>query len=240
MDFTLIILLAVAALSPATAVVEPKAEESRIIAECLKSYGGLNEENAKRLVRYKEWSEKSEEIPCFTKCYIKHMFDMFDESVGFKSEQVISQFGQPLYNACQHRMVPLADNCEQAYHGFHCIVSLEDDPFVLIESIQNISSEAKTAMKGCLHRFDQYEWERIKDYTKNPVREPIPCFTKCFVDRLQVYDAKTRRWDIPALRTKLGVPAVEANIQHCLERRRNRNSCVWMYQEFTCFGLAHV
>lgn len=105
--------------------------------------------------------------------------------------------------------------------------------------MKNVSTEAKTAMKDCLHRFDQYEWERIKDYAKNPVREPIPCFTKCFIDRLQLYSQQTRQWNIPALTAKLGVPAAGANIQHCLKQRRNRNACVWTYQEFTCFVLAN-
>ncbi|XP_017493802.1 PREDICTED: uncharacterized protein LOC108381917 [Rhagoletis zephyria] len=239
MELFFISLLAIVIIAPITAVVQPNAEESRIINECLKSFGGLTEENARRLVRFKEWSEKYEEIPCFSKCYIKNMFDIFDESSGFKEEQVVRQFGQPLYNACQHRMVPLADACEQAYHGFHCLVNLEHDPFVLIESMQNISTEAKTVMKECLHRFDQYEWEHLKDYSKNPVREPIDCFTKCFIERLQVYKASTHRWDIQALRTKLGVPAAEANIQHCLRRRHRGNACVWMYQDFICFALAH-
>ncbi|XP_014090560.3 uncharacterized protein [Bactrocera oleae] len=226
MELILIFLFAAAIITPSVAVVEPNAEEVRIISECLRSYGGLTEENSQRLVRFKGWSETYEEIPCFTKCYIKNMFDMFDESVGFKDEQVIKQFGQPLYKACKHRMEPSANSCQQAYNGFHCLVNLEDDPFVLIESMKNVSIEAKTAMKDCLHRFDQYEWERVKDYSKNPVREPIPCFTKCFIDRLQLYSQQSRQWNIPALTAKLGVPATGANIQHCLKQRRKRNACV--------------
>ncbi|XP_020713668.1 uncharacterized protein LOC101459207 [Ceratitis capitata] len=238
MEYICIFLLAGALLATlAAAVVQPNVQEGLIIADCLKNYGGLTEDKAQRLVRFKDWSDHYEEIPCFTKCYIQNMFEMFDESEGFKEEQVIKQFGQPLYKACKHRMVPAADTCQQAYNGFHCIVSLEDDPFVLIESMKNVSTEAKTAMKDCLHRYDRYEWEHMKDYAANPVREPIPCFTKCFVEHLQVFNQKTRQWNIPLLRAKLGVPAVGADIKHCLERRRNRNVCGWMYQDFTCFGL---
>ncbi|XP_067627524.1 uncharacterized protein Obp83cd [Eurosta solidaginis] len=238
MKFSIFLLFSGLVLSPVSAIVKTNIDESRIIAECLKSYGGLTEENAQRLVRFKEWSEDYEEIPCFSKCYLKNMFDIYDDAVGFKEEQVTRQFGQVLYNACRHRMAPLPNKCVEAYHGFNCLVNLEDDPFVLIESMANVSTQAKMVMRDCLHLFDQYQWERMKEYKKKPVREPIPCFTKCFIHRLKVYHQQKLQWNIPALRTHLGVPKAEANIQHCFALRRNGDICAWMYQEFTCFGLA--
>lgn len=100
--------------------------------------------------------------------------------------------------------------------------------------------DAKLAMKDCLHKFDRYEWQRFSDYSHFPVREPIPCYTRCFVEKLQLFNRRSNKWDVGSMNTKLGVPAENANIDACLAmgKMRNRNICAWLYREFTCFIMA--
>ncbi|XP_062124546.1 uncharacterized protein LOC133837707 isoform X1 [Drosophila sulfurigaster albostrigata] len=214
--------------------------EERSIRKCLNNYGGLNAANAERLDRYTQWSESNEEVPCFTQCYLREMFDFYHEEAGFDAIRIKKHFGEAVYEACSERL-KLGDlrqsSCEHAYAGFHCIVSLENDPFILIENMQNATRAAKSAMKECLQQVDQVEWNRISDYARFPVTEPIPCFTRCFISRLELFDERTHRWRVPAMRRVLGVPALGAHVAGCAQRR-GRNPCATMYQQFTCFVLA--
>lgn len=101
--------------------------EQRSIQKCLKNYGGLNAENAKRLDRYTQWSDSYEEVPCFTQCYLREMFDFYHDQAGFDELRIKKHFGDAVYEACSDRL-KLGDlkqsSCEHAYAGFHCIVSV--------------------------------------------------------------------------------------------------------------------
>lgn len=231
---------ALAAESPANAETE-----GRAIAECLERYGGVTPENAERLQRYKQWSDSYEEIPCFTKCYLTKMYDIYNDSMGFSEENVIKQFGPTLFAVCKKRLINRQDDdedeCKSAYSGFHCLVSLENDPFVYIESLPGLDTEVKSTMKECLHRFDQYEWTRLPEFSKLPMREPIPCFTKCVADRLQLFNERTKQWNTEKIQMKLGLELPtddHKQMQYCQtsNRRRSRNVCSWMFKEMNCFA----
>lgn len=114
-------------------------QEVNVLEECLASYGGYNWDNVQRLQRYKEWSSTYEELPCFTRCYLKRMWNIYDESSGFLAENVIKVFGQAVYNACKSHFDYSAgnlksdeggegnkglNNCTSAYRGFHCLVKV--------------------------------------------------------------------------------------------------------------------
>ncbi|XP_064550147.1 uncharacterized protein Obp83cd [Drosophila montana] len=215
--------------------------EQRSIEKCLRNYGGLSAANAERLERYTQWSDNYEEVPCFTQCYLSEMFDFYHDQAGFEERRIRQHFGEAVYEACKERLQLGADqtqsSCEHAYAGFHCIVSLENDPFILIENMPNATRVAKSAMKECLQQVDQVEWNRIADYAQFPPTEPIPCFTRCFISQLQLFDERTRRWRLPAMRQVLGVPLVGAHVAGCAQRR-GRNPCATFYQQFTCFVVA--
>ncbi|XP_017967215.1 uncharacterized protein LOC108659017 [Drosophila navojoa] len=215
--------------------------EQRAIKKCLSSYGGLNDENVKRLERYTQWSENYEELPCFTQCYLNEMFEFYHDQAGFDERRIRRHFGDAVFEACKERLQlgpeQKESSCEHAYAGFHCIVSLEKDPFILIEKMPNVTRTAKSAMKKCLQQVDQVEWNRMADYAHFPQTEPIPCFTRCFISQMQLFDERTRRWRIPAMRQSLGVPLPGAHISNCTQRR-SRNPCATIYQQFNCFVVA--
>ncbi|ALC46421.1 Obp83cd [Drosophila busckii] len=215
--------------------------EAHILAKCLSNYGGLNAANAERLERYKQWSPNYEEVPCFTQCYLSEMFDFYDKVAGFNGQRLRQRFSPALVEACSSQL-RLHDqssdsSCEHAYVGFHCLVSLENDPFVLIESMPNATRAAKSVMKQCLQQVEQEQWSRLADYAKFPVVEPIPCYTRCFISQLQLFDERTRRWRLPAMRQSLGVPQPAAPVSGCA-KRRGRNPCANFYEQFTCFVMA--
>lgn len=103
-----------------------------------------------------------------------------------------------------------------------------------------LNADAKLAMKDCLHKFDQFEWQKFGEYSSYPVKEPIPCYTRCFVEKLQLFNHRLRQWNTASMLEKLGFPEENANISGCLAmgRRRTRNSCAWMYREFVCFLMS--
>lgn len=103
--------------------------------------------------------------------------------------------------------------------------------------MQNTTRAAKSAMKECLLQQDQVEWNRIGEYARFPVTEPIPCFTRCFISKLELFDERTRRWRLPAMRQALGVPQPRARIGGCAQKRAN-NACETTYKQFTCFVMA--
>ncbi|KAH8419174.1 hypothetical protein KR222_008055, partial [Zaprionus bogoriensis] len=214
--------------------------ERRSIDKCLRNFGGLNQLNADRLERYTEWSDSTEEIPCFTQCYLREMYDFYDEQAGFNEQRIRQLFGNATYEACRQRLQLSShqqSSCEHAYAGFHCLVSLEEDPFILIENMPNTAPAAKTAMKDCLQEVQQMEWSQLREYARFPVREPIPCFTRCFIHKLELFDERTRRWRLPAMRQLLGVPQPKARVTACIYKQGN-NPCSTTYQQFTCFVLA--
>ncbi|SPP80226.1 uncharacterized protein LOC117582838 [Drosophila guanche] len=215
--------------------------ETETIEKCIKNYGGLTPETAERLERFKEWSDGYEEIPCFTQCYLSEMFDFYDNRTGFDEGGVVQLFGRPVYNACRQRLELSAgrseSSCEHAYAGFHCITNLEGHPFMQIESMPNISESTKTAMKDCLQLVHRDEWSRFQAYPDFPVNEPIPCFTRCFISKLHLFDERTRRWQLPTMRRHLAVPAQGAQVAAC-HQRRGRNQCSTIYQQFTCYVMA--
>ncbi|XP_020817498.1 uncharacterized protein LOC110191094 [Drosophila serrata] len=215
--------------------------EGETINKCIQSYGGLTPELGERLERFKEWSESYEEIPCFTQCYLSDMFDFYNNQTGFDSAGVERVFGAPIYAACQQKLeLPEGSgqsSCSHAYAGFHCLTKMEGHPFMVIESMPNLTKAAKDAMKDCLQVVDQDEWSSFSAFSGFPVIEPIPCYTRCFLDKLGVFDQKLRRWRIPAMQQKLGVPAKGAHYGAC-HQRRGRNPCATYYQQFTCYVLA--
>lgn len=106
--------------------------------------------------------------------------------------------------------------------------------------MNNLNMDAKLVMKECLHKFDRYEWQRFGEYARFPVREPIPCFTRCFVEKLQLFNHRLLKWDTAGMETKLSLSLDNANTNACvaMEEKRNRNSCAWMYREFTCYVMS--
>ncbi|XP_017046667.1 uncharacterized protein LOC108091809 [Drosophila ficusphila] len=213
--------------------------EGESINKCIENYGGLTEETSDRLARFKEWSESYEEIPCFTRCYLSEMFDFYNNKTGFDKEGVISAFGIPVYEACQIKLELSSSqsSCQHAYEAFHCITNMESHPFTLIDSMPNVSTAAKSAMKDCLQVVDQDEWPSFASFADYPVREPIPCFTRCFLDKLHIFDERTRRWQLEAMKQHLGVPATGAHIRGC-HRQSGRDRCATYYKQFTCFSIA--
>ncbi|EDV90731.1 uncharacterized protein LOC6569844 [Drosophila grimshawi] len=219
--------------------------EESTLDKCLKNYGGMNTALLERLQRYTQWSDSYEEVPCFTQCYLNEMFDIYSDIAGFDEERTKQRFGEAVYNACRDRLQPNQlgyggkeqSSCERAYAGFHCIASLENDPLILIDNLPNITDAAKSAMKECLQKTDRVLWDRFGDYSRFPVTEPIPCFTHCFIGKLELFDKHKNRWRLPAMRQMLGVPGVGAKVSSC-PRRRARNPCAAAYQQFTCFVLA--
>ncbi|KAL9892226.1 odorant-binding protein 83cd [Glossina fuscipes fuscipes] len=216
-------------------------QEGIVLHQCLAPYGGYTLENDQRLQRFKQWSDTYEEFPCFTNCYLNNMLNIYNETQGFNDENVIKRFGRSIYKACKEKLIQGNNSCEIAYNGFHCLISHEDDPFILIDNIEDISMEAKQAMKECLHKFNSDEWHYLGDYIRFPVQEPIPCYTRCYVYKMQLYDHRLRKWNIEAMQRLLGVPPEQANIERCLslsKRRNNNNMCAWIYKEMTCFSLS--
>ncbi|KAH8341747.1 hypothetical protein KR074_000252, partial [Drosophila pseudoananassae] len=215
--------------------------EAESINKCLQSYGGLTPETGERLSRFKDWSEGYEEIPCFTQCYLNEMFGFYDVYTGFNRTGVIEAFGEPVYNACVQKLqLPWSSrssNCTHAYVGFHCLTKMENHPFMLIEAMTNLAPIAKEAMKDCLQEVNLQEWDRFPAFAGSPVSEPIPCFTRCFLDKLGLFDQKTRRWQVPAMQQLLGVPALGAPYGMC-HRHRGRNICQNYYKQFTCYAMA--
>ncbi|XP_050744481.1 uncharacterized protein LOC108027277 isoform X2 [Drosophila biarmipes] len=215
--------------------------ESEVINKCILSYGGLNPETAERLGRFKDWAEGYEEIPCFTQCYLAEMFDFYNSSTGFDMDAVVRAFGEPVYTACQRKLeLPFGSglsSCQHAYEGFHCITNAENHPFTVIDNMANISLSAKTAMKECLQNVDQAKWKRFAAYGEYPVIEPIPCYTRCFLDKLHLFDQQTRLWKVGAMRQHLGVPARGASIRSC-HLQRGKDRCATYYKQFTCHALA--
>ncbi|XP_073816410.1 odorant-binding protein 83cd [Musca autumnalis] len=214
--------------------------EGYVLGKCLERYGGVSEENAERLGRFKDWSINYEELPCFTNCYLTNMFDFYNETDGFNEEKVINKFGASVYEVCKPKFSEGKDKCEIAYKGFHCMINLENDPFVVIDGMDNIDMDAKLAMKDCLHKFDRSEWQVFGDYSRFPVKEPIPCYTRCFLEKLQLFNHRLHTWDIRGLNTKLNLSVENANTSACeaMAMKRNRNICGWMYKEFTCYAMA--
>jgi len=55
------------------------------------------------------------------------MFDFYHDEAGFDERRIKKHFGDAVYEACSDRL-KLGDlkqsNCEHAYAGFHCIVSV--------------------------------------------------------------------------------------------------------------------
>ncbi|KAH8383647.1 hypothetical protein KR009_009826, partial [Drosophila setifemur] len=215
--------------------------EGEAIKKCVERYGGLNSDTAERLERFKEWSEGYEEIPCFTQCYLGEMFDFYNNRTGFDSEGVEKAFGSPVYNACHKKLeLPYGasqSSCTHAYEGFHCLTLMESHPFMVIEGMTNLSPAAKNAMKDCLQQFDEVEWSRFQAFGNFPVVEPIPCFTQCFLDKLNLFDHRTRRWRLPGMQQKLGVPAKGAKYGTC-HRQIGANPCANYYKQFTCYVMA--
>ncbi|XP_030370044.1 uncharacterized protein LOC115620775 [Scaptodrosophila lebanonensis] len=212
--------------------------EKRVIDKCLESYGGLTSDSGQRLQSYTEWSEHYEEIPCFTRCYLNEMFNF--ENDGFNESKIVALFGKATYEACKPKLEMSngqRGSCEHAYSGFHCIVSLENDPFILIANMPNITDTAKSAMKECLLEIDQAEWKRISEFSQFPVQEPIPCYTRCFINKLQLFNERNRRWRLEDMRRELAVPLPNANVRGC-HRLRARNPCLTVYHQFTCYVMA--
>uniref|UniRef100_A0A1A9WTU3 Odorant-binding protein 83cd n=1 Tax=Glossina brevipalpis TaxID=37001 RepID=A0A1A9WTU3_9MUSC len=218
----------------------PSVQEGIVLDQCLAPYGGYTFETDQRLQRYKQWSPTYEEFPCFTNCYLNHTLNIYNETQGFDKENVIKRFGRSVYDACQEKLTLGNNSCEIAYNGFHCLINHEDDPFILIDNIANITREAKHVMKECLHKFNTDDWQYLSSYTRFPVQEPIPCYTRCFVSKMQLYNYRLKNWNIAAMQRLLGVPAEHANIENCLalSKRRNNFMCAWIYKEMTCFSLA--
>ncbi|XP_068157005.1 uncharacterized protein Obp83cd [Drosophila tropicalis] len=215
--------------------------EQSILQHCMESHGGLSEENVERLARFTQWSASYEEVPCFTQCYIGEI-GIYDPELGFNEEATVKQFGRALYNACRERLASnrgqFESSCDHAYAGFHCIASMENDPFIQIEKLPNVTERAKTVMKECLQQIDESERHRINDYQKFSVVEPIPCYTRCFIAKLRLFDEKTRRWQLAAMRRELGIPLLGAHVNGC-NQRRGRNPCSTTYQQFTCYVMAN-
>ncbi|KAH8295213.1 hypothetical protein KR018_008789, partial [Drosophila ironensis] len=216
--------------------------EAEAINKCVQNYGGLTPETAERLERFKEWSEGYEEIPCFTQCYLREVFNFYDNITGFDKMGVVQVFGGPVYEACEKKLqIPLGSSdssCSHAYVGFHCLTRMEDHPFMLIETMTNLTFAARNAMKDCLQEVDLSEWSRFKAFASFPAIEPIPCFTRCFLDKLGLFNQKTRRWLLPGMQQKLGVPAKGSRYGLC-HRHRGPNICSTYYKQFTCFVLAN-
>ncbi|XP_075170499.1 odorant-binding protein 83cd [Haematobia irritans] len=236
------ITLAIVLLGKNFAAADIDEHEGYVIGQCLERFGGPTLENAERLKRFKEWSITYEEIPCFTNCYLSKMFDFYNETNGFIEEKVIKKFGAPVYEVCKPKLNEGNNECEVAYNGFHCMVSLENDPFVVIDGMDNLNIDAKLAMKDCLHQFDRYDWQRFGEYPRFPVVEPIPCYTRCFVEKLKLFNHRLQKWNFSGLNTKLSIPLDNVNTEHCmaLSKARNRNNCAWMYREFTCLVMATI
>ena len=108
------------------AAFEPSAEEGQAIAECLQNYGGLTEEISERLLRFQKWSDSYEEIPCFTKCYLSKMFDIYNETAGFIEQRVRAKFGNALLEVCRHHLFSstTTNSCQLAYKGLHCLITV--------------------------------------------------------------------------------------------------------------------
>lgn len=117
---------------------------------------------------------------------------------------------------------------------------MEDNGFLYLESLKNISTEARSAMKKCLTIYPEQERRLLKMYSRYPVQEPIRCYTRCFVDKLRLFDYHFRQWNMAALHHHLDIPAPHANVEHCgsLIPYRQQEPCEWLYTEFTCFSLA--
>ncbi|EDW55052.1 uncharacterized protein LOC6614061 [Drosophila sechellia] len=215
--------------------------EGETINRCIQNYGGLTVENAERLGRFKEWSESYEEIPCFTRCYLSEMFEFYNNLTGFNKDGIVGVFGRPVYEACRKKLeLPFASgesSCKHAYEGFHCITNMESHPFTVIDNMPNISPSAKNAMKDCLQDVHQDEWKSFDAFAYNPVNEPIPCFTRCFVDKLHIFEEKTRLWKLEAMKRNLGIPAKGSRIRTC-HRQRGKDRCATYYKQFTCYAMA--
>ena len=106
----------------------------------------------------------------------------------------------------------------------------------------DICADAKLAMKACLNKFDKNEWQYFGEYKNYPVKEPIPCYTRCFVEKLQLFNHRLRKWNIVKMREQFGYPQENANISGCIAMgtKRTRNSCAWMYREFLCFFMSSI
>lgn len=119
-----------------------------VLNECLASYGGFNWENVQRLQRYKDWSSTYEEFPCFTKCYLNRMWNIYDEFQGFIKDNVVKVFGEAVYDKCEALLrlssqsdinpnsddtTESLDKCATVYRGFHCLVKVtENDELMII------------------------------------------------------------------------------------------------------------
>ncbi|EDV47987.1 uncharacterized protein LOC6552801 [Drosophila erecta] len=215
--------------------------EGETINRCIQNYGGLTAEIAERLERFKDWSDGYEEIPCFTRCYLSGMFDFYSNLTGFNKAGIVEVFGSSVYEACRHKLeqpFQLGESsCKHAYEGFHCITNMENHPFTLIENMPNISPSAKSAMKDCLQIVHLDEWKKFVLFADYPVNEPIPCFTRCFVDKLHIFEEKTRLWKLEAMKQHLGVPAKGVRVGNC-HRQRGKDRCATYYKQFTCYTLA--
>ncbi|XP_043653434.1 uncharacterized protein LOC122620166 [Drosophila teissieri] len=215
--------------------------EGETINRCIQNYGGLTAENAERLERFKEWSDSYEEIPCFTRCYLSEMFDFYNNLTGFDKARIVEVFGSPVYIACRKKLeLPFElgeSSCKHAYEGFHCITNMENHPFTIIDNMPNISPSAKNSMKDCLQDVHQDEWKSFAVFADYPVNEPIPCFTRCFVDKLHIFEEKTRLWKLEAMKQNLGIPAKGARIRSC-HRQRGKDRCSTYYKQFTCYAMA--
>ncbi|XP_017082317.1 uncharacterized protein LOC108115392 [Drosophila eugracilis] len=215
--------------------------ETESINKCIKNYGGLTTEIAERLQRFKQWSDGYEEIPCFTQCYLTEMFDFYNNRTGFDASGIVKAFGSPVYDACRRKLeLPASSSqssCQHAYEGFHCITNMEDHPFTLIENMASLSQSAKNAMKDCLQDVHLDEWKSFAAFAHYPVREPIPCFTRCFIDKLHIFEEKTRLWKLGLMREHLGVPPKAARIRTC-HQQRDKDRCATYYKQFTCYAIA--
>nr|AWY62815.1 odorant binding protein [Liriomyza trifolii] len=221
----------------ANSLADVSPREGQVIASCLERVGGMTYENAERLQRYKQWADNYEEFPCFTNCYLNKLSTLYKENAGFNETAVIEQFGKEVHKVCERRLSEGRDACDIAYNGFHCLVTMLDDPFVHIDRLPNITTEARTVMKDCLRPYDRSLHNRIKDYSKLPTREPIRCYTKCIVDNLQLLNPINRHWNIASLRHHLNIRFEKGSMKHChaLTPHRKRNACAWVYRELTCF-----
>ncbi|XP_044312791.1 uncharacterized protein LOC108050652 isoform X1 [Drosophila rhopaloa] len=215
--------------------------EGEAINKCLKNYGGLTPENNERLGRFKEWSENYEEIPCFTRCYLSDMFDLYNNQTGFDKAKVEDAFGSPVYEACRRKLEldwgSSQSSCQHAYQGFHCIANMDGHPFTVIDSMANVTLTAKNAMKECLQDVHRNDWSRFAAYANYPVNEPIPCFSHCFLSKLHIFDERTRRWQLRTMKQQLGVPAKGARISGC-HRQSGKDRCATYYKQFTCYAMA--
>lgn len=112
----------------------------------------------------------------------------------------------------------------------------------MIENMKGLNFDAKLAMKECLHKFDQFEWEKFGEYSSYPVKEPIPCYTRCFVEKLQLFNHRLRKWNINRMREQMGFPDENADTSVCraMSYRRSRNSCAWIYREYVCYLMSGV